>query len=194
MITFPTIPKYDHFHLNFYEITIYAHSLLSTTFFRQSIMHNFFTKRHNNTETTLDFIFVILFLFYVNTGLYDSLFSNTSKNTNILKYVTDSTFVAVLYLILLTTLFYFILQLTKTDSTTTQLNLYVFNFIFYALISFMITFLFLILKLLFSYNNFLLGYFQSLFFFLFFFLTYFLFLLFTKSFVYNNLVFSITKC
>ena len=47
---------------------------------------------------------------------------------------------------------------------------------------------FLVLKLLFSYNNFIIGYTQSLFFFLFLFLSYFLFLLFTKSLVTNRVI------
>ena len=67
-------------------------------------------------------------------------------------------------------------------------NLAVFGFVFYLASTSMITLLFLALKLLFAYNNFLLGYSQSLFFFLFIFLSYFLFVLFTKSYLVNNLV------
>ena len=67
-------------------------------------------------------------------------------------------------------------------------NLAVFGFVFYLASTSIITLLFLALKLLFAYNNFLLGYTQSLFFFLFIFLSYFLFVLFTKSYLVNNLV------
>ena len=63
-----------------------------------------------------------------------------------------------------------------------------FCFLVYLTLVASVTFTLLALKLLFSYNSFIIGYTQSLFFFLFLFLSYFLFLLFTKSLVANNII------
>ena len=67
-------------------------------------------------------------------------------------------------------------------------NSVVFCLLLYLAIATLAAFTLLALKLLFSYNNFIVGYTQSLFLFLFLFLSYFLFLLFTKSLVTNKLI------
>lgn len=96
------------------------------------------------------------------------------------------------YLALSIALTLMIFDSSEEPESNNNNNLVLFGFIFYVTTAFMITFVFLVFKLFFAYNNFLLGYTQSLFFFLFIFLSYFLFILFTKSYLVNNLVDKLT--
>lgn len=96
------------------------------------------------------------------------------------------------YLALSIALTLMIFDSSEEPESNNNNNLVLFGFIFYVTTAFTITFVFLVFKLFFAYNNFLLGYTQSLFFFLFIFLSYFLFILFTKSYLVNNLIDKLT--
>ncbi len=96
------------------------------------------------------------------------------------------------YLALSIALTLMIFDSSEEPESNNNNNLVLFGFIFYVTTAFMVTFVFLVFKLFFAYNNFLLGYTQSLFFFLFIFLSYFLFILFTKSYLVNNLIDKLT--
>lgn len=96
------------------------------------------------------------------------------------------------YLALSIALTLMIFDSSEEPESNNNNNLVLFGFIFYITTAFMITFVFLVFKSFFAYNNFLLGYTQSLFFFLFIFLSYFLFILFTKSYLVNNLIDKLT--
>ena len=96
------------------------------------------------------------------------------------------------YLALSIALTLMIFDSSEEPESNNNNNLVLFGFIFYVTTAFMVTFVFLVFKLFFAYNNFLLGYTQSLFFFLFIFLSYFLFILFTKSYLVNNLIGKLT--
>ena len=95
---------------------------------------------------------------------------------------------ATAYLSLSVALTLIIFDNTEEPESGNDNNLTIFGFVFYLVAAVAVTLAFLLLKLTFSYNSFLLGYSQSLFFFLFVFLSHFLFILFTKSFVMNNLI------
>lgn len=95
---------------------------------------------------------------------------------------------ATAYLSLSVALTLIIFDNTEDQDSSNDTNPIIFGFVFYLVAAAMVTFAFLLLKLTFSYNSFLLGYSQSLFFFLFVFLSHFLLILFTKSFVMNNLI------
>jgi len=76
---------------------------------------------------------------------------------------------ATAYLSLSVALTLIIFDNTEDQDSSNDTNPIIFGFVFYLVAAAMVTFAFLLLKLTFSYNSFLLGYSQSLFFFYLFF-------------------------